>query len=79
MAMDGNALGDKIAEIITASDAPNNMKKQIKQTWEKIGSAIVDHIIKNAEITVPSSSVIVAVAGQATGTPNPTPISTNIR
>lgn len=79
MAMDGNALGEKIAEIITASDAPDNMKKQIKQTWEKIGSAIVDHIIKNAEITVPSSSVIIAVTGQATGTPNPMPISTNIR
>lgn len=79
MAMDGNALGDEIAEIITASDAPDGMKKQIKETWEKIGSAIVDHIIKNAEVTVPSASVIVAVAGQASGTPNPAPIPTNIR
>lgn len=79
MAMDGNALGDKIAEIITDSNAPDDMKEKIKQVWEKIGSAIVDHIIKNAEITVPSSSVIIAVTGQAAGTPNTTPISTNIR
>lgn len=78
MAMNGKVLGDEIAEIITASDAPDSMKKQIKETWEKIGNTIVDHIIKNAEITVPSASVIVAVAGQASGTPNPAPISTNI-
>lgn len=79
MAMNGKVLGDEIAEIITASDAPDSMKKRIKETWEKIGNTIVDHIIKNAEITVPSASVIIAVAGQATGTPNPAPISTNIR
>ena len=78
MAMNGKILGDKIAEIITASDAPDSMKKQIKEMWEKIGNTIVDHIIKNAEITVPSMSVIVAVTGQASGTPNSAPISTNI-
>ena len=30
------------------------------------------------EITIPSGSVIISVAGQATGTPNPSPISNDI-
>ena len=77
MAMNGTALGDRIAQIITASDAPAEVKQQIKTLWEKIGAEIVKEV-KNAEITIPSGSVIISVAGQATGMPNPSPISNNI-
>lgn len=77
MAMNGTALGDRIAALITDSDAPAEAKQQIKTLWEKIGAEIVKEV-KNAEITIPSESVIISVAGQATGTPNPSPISNDI-
>lgn len=78
MAMNGNTLGDSIANIITASDAPEDVKQQIKTLWESIGSAIVDHIKKNAVISVPSGQVVTAVSGQATGTMNPSPINCSV-
>lgn len=81
MAMNGKDLGDRIAEIITDSNATAEMKAQIKQIWEKIGAEIVKEV-KNADITIPSASVIIAVSGgsgaPAVGTPNPAPISNNI-
>lgn len=52
MAMDGNALGTKIAELIISKDAPSDMKAQVRQLWGKIGLAIVEHIKENAEVTV---------------------------
>ncbi len=77
MAMDGTALGDRIAALITSSDAPAEAKQQIKTLWEEIGAEIVNEV-KNADITIPSGSVIISVVGQATGTPNPSPITNNI-
>lgn len=50
MAMDGKALGDAIAAIITDAKATPEMKKQIKALWEKIGGEIVSHIQQNAQV-----------------------------
>lgn len=81
MAMNGSDLGDRIAAIITSSDASDDVKNSIKALWEKIGKEIVKEV-KNAEITIPSGSVITSVSGgsgaPAVGVPNPAPISTNI-
>lgn len=82
MAMSGKALGDSIAEIVTASDAPEAMKEQIKAMWESIGTAIVSHIVENIEIKIPSGSVIVSVSGgsgaPAVGTTNSSPIDATV-
>lgn len=77
MAMDGNALGDRIAEILTDAKAPADVKAQIKQIWQKIGTEIVTEV-KKADITVPAGTVVVSVVGQATGMPNLTPISNTV-
>ena len=58
----GAALGDKIAAIITASNAPAEAKNAIKLQWEAIGEAIVNHVIEKAEVaagivvSIPSTS-----------------------
>jgi hypothetical protein len=41
---------------------------------EKLAQAIVDNI----EIKVPAGAVIIQVAGQASGTPNPAPIACEV-
>lgn len=72
--LDGNALGDQIAALITAPNAPSAEVSRIKSLWESIATAITDHIVANLDVTIPASQVIIAVAGSATGTPNPAPI-----
>mgnify|MGYP007069875632 CR=1 FL=1 len=62
MAMNGKKLGDDIAELITASDAPSDAKASIKKLWEDIGNVIVNHITQNAMITV-AAGIPVATAG----------------
>ena len=82
MALDGKKLGDDLADLVLSSDAPAFMKEKIKKQWEDIGEVIVNHILDNIEITVPSGEVIIAVSGgsgaPAVGTPNPSPISTDV-
>ena len=78
MAMDGTKLGDDIAALLYASDASSDAKADVKKLWESIGKVIVNHIKDNMEVTVPSGKVIISVAGQATGTPNPAPIATDV-
>jgi hypothetical protein len=58
----GAALGDKIAAIITAEDAPEDMKAGIKAIWESIGEALVDHITANAEV---DAGIPVSTTGSA--------------
>jgi hypothetical protein len=50
MAMNGNGLGSEIAEAIMNAEAPPEVKADVVALWKKIGSAIVDHITKNAEV-----------------------------
>jgi hypothetical protein len=46
----GPELGDKIAAVITANDAPPQQKAAIKQLWEAIGAEIVNHFLDNAVV-----------------------------
>jgi hypothetical protein len=46
----GPALGDKIAAIITASNAPPEKKAAIKLQWEAIGTEIVNHFLEKVEV-----------------------------
>lgn len=67
MAMDGKALGDAIAAVITDAKATDEMKQQIKALWEKIGGEIVSHIQQNAQV-LPGIPVSTPVgAGETTG------------
>ena len=83
MAMNGKKLGDDIAAKITAfsidtSEGAKKPKEQVKELWEDIGKIIVGHIQDNIEIQIPANSVIIQGTGQATGTPNTTPISADV-
>jgi hypothetical protein len=51
MAMAGNDLGDKIALAITSPLAPPETQAAVKELWKKIGTAIVDYIKENAEVS----------------------------
>jgi hypothetical protein len=46
----GAALGDKIAAIITASNAPSAQKNAIRQQWEAICTEIINHLTANAQV-----------------------------
>jgi RNase H-fold protein (predicted Holliday junction resolvase) len=65
MAMDGKALGDEIAALITDANAPDEMKQKIEKLWEEIAGAIVKHIEANAVVTV-AAGIPVATSGSAT-------------
>jgi hypothetical protein len=50
MAINGNQLGSEIAEAIMHSDAPPDVQVEVIKLWQKIGAAIVSHIVDNAEV-----------------------------
>lgn len=81
MAMDGNGLGDDIADMILDVNAPADMKQLIKTMQENIYKRVIEEV-KAATITIPAGSVIIAVTGgsgaPAVGTPNPSPIQCSI-
>lgn len=64
MAMNGKALGDEIAALVTDANAPNEMKKKIEKLWEGIAGAIVQHIEENAVVTV-AAGIPVVTSGSA--------------
>ena len=64
MAMNGETLGDEIADLIIASNAPADIKAKIKQQWENIGAVIVNHIKANAQVTV-AAGIAVSTTGSA--------------
>jgi hypothetical protein len=61
MAMDGNKLGQEIANAIMNTTAPADVKVQVLALWEKIGVAIVGHIKDNAK--VPAGIAVSTPAG----------------
>jgi predicted KAP-like P-loop ATPase len=61
MAMDGNKLGLEIANAIMNTAAPADVKVQVLGLWEKIGTAIVDHVKNNA--IVPAGIAVSTPAG----------------
>jgi predicted KAP-like P-loop ATPase len=50
MAMDGNQLGQEIANAIMNASAPPEVKIQVLDLWQKIGNCIIDHITKNGQV-----------------------------
>ena len=50
MAMDGDALGLAIAAAVLDSGATAEGKAMCEDLWKKVGNAIVDHIVNNAEV-----------------------------
>jgi hypothetical protein len=61
MAMDGNQLGREIANAIMNIAAPADVKVQVLDLWQIIGSCIVDHVTKNGQ--VPSGIPVSTPAG----------------
>jgi hypothetical protein len=66
MALDGTgaSLGDKIAALIIAPDAPPEARQRIIMLWENIGETIVAHFISNTELDV-NSGIAVSTTGSA--------------
>lgn len=50
MAMNKAVLGAAIAKLITADDAPSEMKGKINKLWTDIAGEIITHIQTNAEV-----------------------------
>jgi predicted KAP-like P-loop ATPase len=50
MAMNGNQLGQEIANTIMNMSAPPEVKVQVLDLWQKIGTCIVDHITINGQV-----------------------------
>ena len=68
MAMDGNQLGQEITNAIMNTSAPADVKAQILDLWQKIGTCIVDHITTNG-IVPPGIPVSTPVGPGATSGP----------
>lgn len=77
MALDGNKTGSAVYNLIKSTKVSD--EASCEKLWQKIVSKIFEDIKSDAEITVPSNNVIIAVAGQATGTKNPAPIQNEIQ
>lgn len=78
MAMSGDVLGTEIAKILYAENATDEAKADVLKLWKKIANKIVKHIVDNIDIQIPANSVIISVTGQATGTPNTSPINAKV-
>lgn len=50
MAMNGDALGKAIAAAVLDPGATAEGKTMCEDLWKKVGNAIVDHIVNNAEV-----------------------------
>ena len=50
MAMNGNTLGLAIAAAVLDPGATAEGKAMCEDLWKKVGNAIVDHIVNNAEV-----------------------------
>lgn len=77
MALDGNKTGSAVYNLIKTTKVSG--EASCEKLWQKIVTKIFDDIKSDAEITVPSGSVIIEVAGQATGTPNSAPIKNGVQ
>lgn len=84
MALDANSLKALIQQKkqqrmdgIDASDPAN--ADQVRDANDlALAEAIVQHIQENLTVKMPSSEVVIAVVGQATGTMNSTPIDCSV-
>ena len=76
MALDGNKTGSAVYNLIKTTQVSD--EASCEKLWQKIVTKIFDDIKSDAEITIPSGQVVIAVTGQATGTKNPSPIQSEI-
>ncbi|MDO5773264.1 MAG: hypothetical protein Q4P16_02995 [Spirochaetales bacterium] len=76
MALDGNKTGSAVYKLIKTTKVSD--EASCEKLWQKIVTKIFDDIKSDAEITIPSGQVVIAVVGQATGTKNPSPIQSEI-
>lgn len=76
MALDGNKTGSAVYNLIKTTQVSD--EAGCEKLWQKIVTKIFDDIKSDAEITIPSGQVVIAVVGQATGTKNPLPIQSEI-
>lgn len=78
MALNATKTGKSIADLIIASDAPDDAKAIITKLWQDIIDVLYTDIKADFDIKIPVTSVIVAVSGgsgsPAVGTPNAAPI-----
>ena len=65
MAMNGDVLGKKIADLVISSDADADAKVKIIKLWSDISTEIISHISQNATITV-AAGIPVTTAGSPT-------------
>lgn len=68
--MIGNTLGQEICDVICDPSAPPEVRAKVLELWQKIGTVIVTHIQKNAEvppgIAVETKGSPAAQAGETT-------------
>ena len=76
MALDGNKTGSAVYNLIKTTQVSD--EASCEKLWQKIVTKIFDDIKSDAEITIPSGQVVIAVVAQATGTKNPSPIQSEI-
>ena len=76
MALDGNKTGSAVYNLIKTTKVSD--EASCEKLWQKIVTKIFDDIKSDAEITIPSGQVVIAVVGKATGTKNPSPIQSEI-
>ena len=76
MALDGTKTGSAVYYLIKTTKVSD--EASCEKLWQKIVTKIFDDIKSDAEITIPSGQVVIAVVGQATGTKNPSPIQSEI-
>ena len=76
MALDGNKTGRAVYNLIKTTKVSD--EASCEKLWQKIVTKIFDDIKSDAEITIPSGQVVIAVVGQAKGTKNPSPIQSEI-
>lgn len=65
MAMDGTKMGDEVAAAVCSGAATPEGIALSKQMWEKVCTAIVAHIVNNAE--VPAGIAVSTSASSHTG------------
>lgn len=79
MAMAKDAMGKKMADAIMDANANDDAKLAVTATMTALAGAIIDYLKANMDVTTPTGQVIVAVTGQASGTPNPSPIKCTVQ
>jgi hypothetical protein len=66
--MDGNKMGSEVAAAIMNTGAPPEVQAQVIALWQKICSAMVAHMVDNAEVPAGIAVSTPVGPGATTGT-----------